>query len=217
MSGPNISATHTTAGQQDTSVAFQFTDFPFPPTMPMRTATDGLNYLVTRTSADPSQHGTSGSDSLKTFLPDTLDNTRWIAFRVAQDTLSHSWGANGTVLDTVKVAAQWSEDGVNWHSVAGTPTRKFQTLALAGNATDGAATTSLFATEETADADVAEISCECQPTIYTDNAALIINRTLCMGHGWLRFITQVGAGSGGQFKLMIGHWADTTNQPTHRQ
>lgn len=192
------------ASVADTTEAFDMKEFPFPPTYAMRTALDGANYLRIKKDADPSQHGPAGTDSLVTFLPDTLDNTRWIAVRMKQDTTSLSFSGS-TSFDSVLVAAQWSEDGVSWQNVGGTPTRAFISASFAINPTDGGTPVGLTNVEQTPGADVAEVSMECQPTLYTDNVSLIINRTMCMARRFLRFIVSAPGGTG-QFALEIGHW-----------
>lgn len=192
------------AGVVDTSVAISVENLFWPPSLLGRASTDGLNRLVTRTNADPSQHGPSGSDSLITFLPDTLDNNRWVTVRVVQDTVSNAF-AGATGFDSVLVAAQWSEDGVNWLSVYGTPTRAYNASEFAVNPTDGKVPHALAEAEDLAGNDGAEVDLECQPTIYTGGAALIINRTLCMASGHIRFLIGV-PGATGQFKVQLGHW-----------
>lgn len=191
----------------DTSGAIPLASLLYPPAFDGRIGIVGSHHLrLKKTTANA---GGSTSDSLVSFLPDTLDNSTWIALRTKQDTLSLGWSSGATLQDTLVVMAEWSNDLVTWHGVTGAPTRAYIADHVVGGA-DDVDYDAMIETEMIAGADVIEMSTfQCQPSIYTDGTALILNRTLCMAPGtYVRFIVRNSTAAYGQVVYELGRWKE---------
>jgi hypothetical protein len=131
----------------------------------------------------------------------TLQN-RWMVVRVNQDTTTFSDSTN-TTADSILVDFEWSDDGVNWTGVDGTPTREYAAAPWASGS--GEQANPLFGGEGSPGLDGAEVELQCYPSLYSSPTAVISNRTLCaLGATFVRFIISIqGAG---QFKAEVGHW-----------
>ena len=166
--------------QTDTTVAISLATLAFPPTV--------MNNPL----------GVAATDSVP--MP-------WIAVRVRADTANGSYAFTGrsASLDTVRVGAQYSFNGINWLSVTGTPTLNFDATAT-NTGEDGKTTSSAIALVPNTTVDgYATVVLKCNPTQYNTSAAPIINKTLCMcGATYIRFlITHDGTG---QFVTELGAW-----------
>lgn len=162
---------------RDTSIAFSVKDLYFPPHL-----------------------GPNGS---AVAVSDTVMHTPWVSIRVRQDTTSYSW-SGATAMDSIYVAAQWSPNGINWISVNGTPTRAFETTN--GTADENGITPVLVGPfgEPAAGADVATVYLGCVPALAPVNSSYILNQTLCLCEGFVRFIFVLDGT--GQFAPEIGSW-----------
>lgn len=172
----------TTRTVYDTSAAYRTDEFPLPPGFGST-----LGNAVVDTSSIP-----------------------WIALKVHQDSLSYATVVNGTVtppvmttaLDSIRVAAEYSYDGINWFSCTGTNTRRFDTVFMTSGA-DGLQSPTIFGVEASPGEDAAYITLSCHPSQFSSNA-FILNRTLCMVGGYVRFI--FGGAAIGQFAVDVGTW-----------
>jgi hypothetical protein len=141
------------------------------------------------------------------YLVGVLDTTRtrWISIRVSQDTLSYlaSTTLTSTAWDSIGVAAQTSDDGINWYTITGTPTRNYfdSPVPAWGTAVFQAGA------EQSLGADWAQVDMACQPCIQAAGSAVpIINRTLCYAGKYIRFGIILATTGSGQFKVELGHW-----------
>jgi len=138
---------------------------------------------------------------LQNALVDTT-TTPWLMVRVRQDTLQYGGTTITSGLDSVRVGAQVSPDGINWTSVSGTPTQRFDTVFMTSGQ-DGVQAATLIGVEDNPGADLASVKLSCHPS----QAAVddhIINRTLCLCGQYIRFI--IGGGYSGQFVVEAGRW-----------
>ena len=164
----------TTATAYDTSATYRLADFSFAPVL-----------------------GNTPSNAAAT---DTT-NIPWIIIRVQQDTLQGAFsGTSG--LDTIRIAAEVSYDGVNWFSTSGTPTRLFDTVYMTSGQ-DGRQSVTLIGVEATPGEDAALVSLTCHPG-ETTGGTRIINRGLCFTETYVRFI--IGMDASGQFTALVGAW-----------
>jgi hypothetical protein len=193
----------TTRTLVDTSAALDISDFALPPTFPSRSSGYMARAMKFNGGAVTAQFG--GVDSV---VVDSLDHTAWVKVRIQQDSTAFSFtGTSGG--DSAFVGAQVSwDDGVNWETVSGTPTRAFIATPTGLSGEDGISVPSLAATETSPGLDRWEFDLECQPNLrQLSGTAFIINRTLCCATGGLiRFIFGLNDASG-QFKADVGHWA----------
>jgi len=165
----------TTATVYDTSAAYRIEGFGFPPNI----GTSAQNAVIDSAS------------------------TPWIVIKVKQDSTSFSFtGATG--MDSVRVGAEVSQDGINWQSCPGTPTHRFDVVYFTSGA-DGLQNPSLIGVERSPGEDMAIIPFRCHPPLASSNAT-IVNRGLCMESGWVRFI--IGLDSSGQYAPEIASWND---------
>jgi len=127
----------------------------------------------------------------------------WIVVRVRQDTLSYSWtGATG--LDSVRVAIEYSYDGVDWFSCSGTNTYRHDTVFLTTGA-DGLQSPTLIGVEGTPGEDAVVIPFQCRLSQFKANS-FITNVSACVAGNFLRFI--VGGDGIGQFKAEYASWKE---------
>ena len=121
--------------------------------------------------------------------------------RVKQDTTSYSFsGTSG--LDSVRVAAEVTYDGINWFSCQGTPTQRFDTVFMTSGQ-DGLQSPTIIGVEASPGEDMAQFVFKCHPSTCVDNVR-IVNRSLCLYNGWTRFI--IGGAASGQFTVEMGTW-----------
>lgn len=190
----------------DTTAAYPMTFFGLPPTWENRAAnSEHQRSFATLNVA-------SQIDSIG--VPDTLDTTPWIIARLRADTTSNNW-AGGTVFDSLYVGAQYSLNGINWVAVGGTPTRKFVsggTAATTGLSEDATAIPFLVAAKRGGNAAARFISIpfRCFPALANDTSTdWILERTMCMCGGYVRFIVGISNDGAGQYTLEAGHWPGT--------
>jgi hypothetical protein len=167
----------TTATVYDTSAAYPISSWPFPP-----------NFGTTLSNA----------------LVDT-SSVPWIVVRVRQD--STTFGSSTTPtssLDSVRVAVEYSYDGISWNSCAGTPTYRFDVVFLTSGQ-DGVQNPTLIGVEAaTAVEDAAAVILKCHPSQAGASGTVIVNRTLCMQGGFARFI--IGGDYTGQYAVEVASW-----------
>ncbi len=125
----------------------------------------------------------------------------WLFARVRQDTTSYSFTGSSS-LDSVRVAAEVSLDGITWFSCQGTNTQRFDTIYMTSGQ-DGLQSPTLIGVEASPGEDMAQFVFKCHPSTTVDNAR-ITNRSLCMYNGYVRLI--VGMDASGQFAVDIGTW-----------
>ena len=164
----------------DTTAALRLADLPFPPS--------ALNTPL----------GVAATDSVP--YP-------WLVVRVRADTANtvYSFSGRSASLDTIRVGAQYSFNGINWLSVTGTPTINFDATAT-NTGEDGKTTSSGFALVPNTTVDgYAQVVLKCNPTQYNTSSSPILNKTLCMcGAQYIRFlVTHDGTG---QFVTELGSW-----------
>jgi hypothetical protein len=163
----------TTATVYDTTRALRLTEIPWAPNF----GNTAMNALT---------------DS--TYLP-------WAYLRVRQDTTSYSFaGTSG--LDSVRVAAEVSLDGVQWFSCQGTNTQRFDVVYMTSGQ-DGLQSPTLIGVEASPGEDMAQFVLKCHPSTTVDNVR-ITNRSLCLYNGYVRFI--IGMDASGQFAIDLGTW-----------
>lgn len=135
----------------------------------------------------------------------------WLQIHVQQDSLSRPFPSGittiGSLLDTVWVAAQTSNDGINWQPCNGTPTLRFEAAATSpvnGN-------TVVAGVEPFAGQDDALVTLKCHPSqVVNAGSGAIINRTLCLaGSLYFRFV--LSGDYSGRFRLFLGHWVPDTD------
>ena len=166
----------------DTTQAIHTSELPWPPSFYARTAFAAVS--------------------------DTATSEPWIILKVKPDSVSYSFsGTSG--LDSLIVAVEYSEDGVQWVGATGTPTRAFSAEAPIPIASDGITPVPLTKGEPTGAAgDAIWIALQCHPQVAEtvgNHAKVIVNRTLCVENTYIRFIIGVADGSG-QFKAELLHW-----------
>lgn len=125
----------------------------------------------------------------------------WLILRVHQDSLSYSFTGSSS-LDSVRVAAEVSLDGITWFSCQGTNTQRFDTVYMTSGQ-DGLQSPTLIGVEASPGEDMAQFVFKCHPSTTVDNAR-ITNRSLCMYNGYVRFI--IGMDATGQFTVDMGTW-----------
>jgi hypothetical protein len=190
----------------DTTAAYNVTFFGLPPTFENRAAN------AEHQKSFATLNATANIDSIG--VPDTLDTTPWVVMRIRADTTSNSW-AGGTVFDSLYIGAQYSLNGINWVSVGGTPTRKFVsggTAATTGLSEDATAIPFLVAAKRGSNAAsrFITIPLRCFPALANDTSTdWIIERTMCMCGGYVRFIVGISNDGAGQYTLEAGHWPGT--------
>jgi len=191
----------------DTTVAYKITDYQFQPGVAWRQA----QLRIARGSFETSvQQSIPYRDSIISATPDTTATARWVTLRVEQDTTSNSF-TGSTSWDSLLVAAQWSPDGINWNAVSGTPTRAFYSNPSGVAGGDGLALPAIAEAEVNATTETAEVDLECHPLVYGGNATYILNRTLCIAGGFVRWIVGVPGGTG-QFKMLVGSWQPVSDR-----
>lgn len=125
----------------------------------------------------------------------------WLFMRVRQDTTAYSFAGSST-LDSVRVAAEVSLDGITWFSCQGTNTQRFDVIYMTSGQ-DGLQSPTLIGVEASPGEDMAQFVFKCHPSTTVDNTR-ITNRSLCMYNGYVRFI--IGMDATGQFAVDIGTW-----------
>jgi hypothetical protein len=127
----------------------------------------------------------------------------WIVLKVGQDTTAYSFaGTSGGVTDTIRVAIESSEDGVNWFSFAGTPTYRFDTVFLTSGQ-DGLQSPTLYGVEISPGQDFVTIPIKCALAQW-DGVVRVMNKTACCSGVFLRFV--IGGAYSGQYKVEAYHW-----------
>lgn len=168
----------TTRTVYDTTVAFPTAKFNYPPNLG-RTATSAVL--------------------------DSTDNP-WLVLRVSQDTTSYSFaGTSGGAADSIRFAAEYSYDGINWFSCTGTPTVRFDVVFMTSGQ-DGLQSPTIFGVEASPGEDAVTVVLRAHPGALAGNA-FIVNRTLPYAGKWCRFI--VGGAYSGQYKFEIASWQET--------
>lgn len=132
----------------------------------------------------------------------------WLIIRMRQDTTSNvaTLGAVPTALDSFRVGAQVSMDGVNWVNANGTPTRAFDSVYFTSSE-DGTQLVDLAAAEPVLGADFAQVTLGCTPSTVVAGGSPIINKTLCLCGMYVRFI--FGNDGVGQFAVDAGTFEKT--------
>jgi hypothetical protein len=131
----------------------------------------------------------------------------WLILRLSQDTTSFvsTLGAVPTAMDSFRVAAQVSADGVTWFNANGTPTRAFDAVYFTSSAEDGSQAVDLAGVDisgATGGADIAYVTLGCSPSAGVAGGSPIINKTLCTCGLLVRFL--IGNDGIGQFVLDAG-------------
>lgn len=165
----------TTAAHYDTTIAYRLSSFGWPPN-------------VGRTTGA---------------TVDSSSNTPWIIFLVYQDSTSVAF-TSPTRMDSLRIGAEISINGIDWHGVRGTPTRAFDVDFFVASASDGVANTSLVMGPLGTVMDAAAAYLGCAPGGGLGTAP-IINKTLCQCEVYVRFIIG-GNDHTGQFAAKIGSW-----------
>lgn len=167
----------TTRTVYDTTLAYPVSAWPFPPTL---------------------------GSSLANAVADT-SSVPWLLLRVRQDSVATGpYAFTGTSgLDSVRVAIEHSNDGINWLSCPGTPTHRFDTVFLTSGQ-DGLQSPTIIGVEASPGEDEVYIPLRCHSSQATSNS-WIVNRTVCFTGGWVRLI--VGGAYSGQFAIELGSWA----------
>jgi hypothetical protein len=127
----------------------------------------------------------------------------WFILRVKQDSTAYgNVAAPSSSLDSVRVAVEWSDDGINWNAFAGTPTYRFDVAYMTSGA-DGTVSPTLIGVELLNSYDTVDIPFKCRLSTIT-GAGLINNLQACAAGTWLRFI--IGMDATGQYRCEIGSW-----------
>lgn len=206
-------ATGSAATNIDTTAAYHVSRWPFSDTQRFRGGGFMMRAQKTSGNAGPATEG-GVTDSV---VVDTADATPWIVIRVHQDSTAYGNFSGGTSLDSVYIHAQWSQDGVVWYGLNGTPTRAggfLNSTSPFGTATEGGIVhQSLTATEANQAFDEVDFPLQCQPSIITQSSNLIINRTACMlpERYWIRFLVTVENDGYGQYGIDVDYWGDDMN------
>ena len=161
------------------------------------TAYDTSAAYRTELFAFPSNLGPSLSNA----LVDT-SSVPWLFIRLRQDSISFGTPTLTHGLDSIRVAAETSQDGINWFSCPGTNTRRFDTVFLTSGQ-DGLQNPTLIGVEASPGEDAAFVTLSCHPSQAVTNS-FILNRTLCMAGAYVRFI--FGGDYNGQFVAEMGRW-----------
>jgi hypothetical protein len=128
----------------------------------------------------------------------------WFILRVSQDSTAYGGvAAASSSLDSVRVAVEWSVNGIDWNAMAGTPTYRFDTVYLTSGA-DGTQNPTLVGVELLNSYDTVDIPFKCRMSTV-NGAGLIVNTQACEVP-LIRFI--VGMDATGQFKVEMGTWAN---------
>lgn len=132
----------------------------------------------------------------------------WFVLRIEQDTLSYSFsgtsGGNSTA-DSIRVAVEYSYDGISWFSMPGTPTYRFDTVFLTSGG-DGLQSPTIFGVEDVPGGDCVQIPFKCDMGVAAvwGGGNYIMNLTGCTAGTYMRFI--FGSATIGQWKASIGTW-----------
>jgi hypothetical protein len=168
----------TTATVYDTTMGYRTHKFGFPPNLG-----PGLSNALVDTSSVP-----------------------WVVIRVRQDTTQYQFatgtGLTSSALDSVRVGAEHSYNGIVWYSCSGTNTYRFDTVFFTSGE-DGLQSPSLIGVEGVNSEDAASVVLKCHPS-QAVLGAQITNRTLCFAGEYVRFI--IGGDYTGQFVVEAGSW-----------
>lgn len=166
----------------DTSMSYNISRFPLPPTM-------GPAYI-------PS-------------IADTL--FPWIVVKFAQDTTSYAF-ANNSIMDSVRVGIEFSDNNVDWFSATGTPTYRFDTVFFTSGS-DGLQSPSLIGVELLGAIDGAMIPIKARVNQTNGASAVILNSVAIGQYKYMRFL--FGGDYTGQFKADLLYWSTSSNELTN--